>query len=232
MREQIEVELQSTMGNDRQIAEAAWTSSTTYQGKAKKTEEDVSRIVNMLADLKHSTPFESVVFRFWIRMPIQTDRQHMTHRLQSPSGMSGRYRTMPDDFLQLDPEITDIIKKATTSVKGLFYEHQYKKYCEETNKLYRELLGKLKQAEKQDKITNSEYKRVREVYRGILPQNNMTERVSIMNLRSFCNYQKLRNSEHAQPEIKYVAEKMLEAVKASDVCPIALEALERNNWVI
>ena len=34
---QIKVELQETMGLDRSICEAAWTSSTLYQGKKKKT---------------------------------------------------------------------------------------------------------------------------------------------------------------------------------------------------
>jgi thymidylate synthase ThyX len=60
----------------------------------------------------------------------------------------------------------------------------------------------------------------------------MTERVTIFNLRSFANYQKLRNSPHAQPEIRQVAQLMLEAVKEANICPIAIEALERNGWNI
>ena len=58
----------------------------------------------------------------------------------------------------------------------------------------------------------------------------MTERVTIMNLRSFTNYQKLRNSEHAQPEIQEVAKLMLEQVKLHKVSPIAIEFLEKNGW--
>jgi thymidylate synthase ThyX len=60
----------------------------------------------------------------------------------------------------------------------------------------------------------------------------MTERVSIFNLRSFANYQKLRNSPHAQPEIRIVAELMLEELEEKNVCPVALQALKRNNWNI
>lgn len=230
--EQIEVELQDVFGNDKVIANAAWTSSTTKQGKDNKTDEDVARVVNMLADLKHSVPFESVVFRFWIRLPITADRQLMTHRLQSSSGMSGRYRTMPNDFLELSDADCIILQKGLGTIQGLFYEQEYKKICSTANERYRDLLKDLKEAEKKNLISNEEYKRVREVYRGVLPQNNMTERVTTINLRSFSNFIKLRNSPHAQPEIRKVAELMLDAIKSSGICPVALEALERNNWNI
>ncbi len=229
---EIKVELQDTMSGDLGVAQSAWTSSLTYAGKELKTEADVKRIINMLADHKHSTPFESVVFRFWIRMPIQTDRQHMTHRIASHNGMSGRYRTMPDDYLEIADDVFNVMEKSLGSVQALFYEQEYKKLCETSNQRYRELLVDLKASEKKGDITNEEYKRVREVYRGVLPQNNMTERVTTMNLRSFANYIKLRNSPHAQPEIRKVAELMLQAVKDSGVCPVALEALERNDWII
>ena len=233
---QIKVELQESMGSDRSIADSAWTSSLDYQKKQTRTDEDVKRVVNMLADHRHSTPFESVVMKFWIKMPIQTDRQHMTHRIGSHNGMSGRYRTMPDEYLQIPDEIKLICNKLPFNQNGTSYQRNildnYTQLCEETNKFYKEALEYLKENEKQSIITNYEYKRCREFLRGVLPQNNMTERVTIFNLRSFANYQKLRNSEHAQPEIQLVAKLMLEAVKNANICPIALEALERNSWNI
>lgn len=224
---QIKVELQSVFGNDRQVADAAWTSSIDYQKKKERTEEDVKRIVNMLADLKHSVPFESIIFRFWIKLPIVADRQLMTHRLQSASGMSGRYRTMPNEFLEIPNDIQILIKKTDEE-----QFHNYEELCVQANEWYHNILKFYKQCEVDNKITNKEYKRLREFFRGVLPQNNMTERVTIMNLRAFCNFIKLRLSEHAQPEIRQIAEMMLQSVKESNVCPIALEALERNNWVI
>jgi flavin-dependent thymidylate synthase len=233
---QICVELQESMGNDKSIAEAAWTSSLDYQKKKSRTEEDVKRVINLLADQKHSVPFESVVFRFWLKIPIQTDRQHMTHRIASHSGMSGRYRTMPSEWLDVPQDVLDIIYKLRPipDISYAIYDfvEQYNLMCKATNSLYNNWLKELKEKEKLGFITNREYKRAREFFRGVLPQNNMTERVTIMNLRSFANYQKLRNSEHAQPEIREVAEQMLEAVKKANVCPLALEALERNGWNI
>jgi thymidylate synthase (FAD) len=224
---QIKVELQETMGSDRSIAEAAWTSSLDYQKKQSRSDSDVERVVKMLADNKHSTPFESVIFKFWIKLPIAIDRQHMTHRIGSHNGMSGRYRTMPNEWLCVPDDIDDIIKKVDPDL-GL----QYNLLCDQTNIWYFKALETLKENEKKEIISNKEYKRLREFFRGVLPQHNMTERVTIFNLRSFANYQKLRNSPHAQPEIRQIAQLMLEEVKKSNIAPIAIEWLEKNNWDI
>lgn len=226
---QIKVELQETLGNDRQIAEAAWTSSTDYQKKKQRTDEDVKRIINMLADLKHSVPFESVVLRFWMKILISTDRQLMTHRIASHSGMSGRYRTMPNEYLEISKDI-EIILDLIPSNRDYF--QLYYEICESSNNYYNLLLNDAKEAKKHGRISNDEYKRIREFYRGILPQHNMTERVSIFNLRSFANFVKLRTKEDAQPEIRYLANEMLKQVKEKNIAPLAIEALERNKWII
>jgi thymidylate synthase (FAD) len=247
---QIKVELQAHMGNDRSVSEAAWTSSLDYQKKQTRTDEDVSRVVKMLADLKHSTPFESVVMRFWIKMPIATDRQFMTHRLQSSSGMSGRYRTMPTEYLEMPQDVfdsaikiptldrVDIKNKLGNSI-GVIHNpgyndlfDMYTQTCEAANLNYKYMVELAKDAERFGKITNEEFKRLREFARGMLPQHNMTERVTTLNLRSFANFIKLRNSEHAQAEIKQVAELMLAEVKKANVAPIAIEWLEKNGWSI
>jgi flavin-dependent thymidylate synthase len=230
---QIQVELQETMGSDRSIAESAWTSSLDYQKKQTRTDADVARVVKMLADNKHSTPFESVIFKFWIKMPIAIDRQHMTHRIGSHNGMSGRYRTMPNEYLE--------IPKDTAAILCQFYDGydyfkeirmDYERLCSDANEWYQSFVETCKDAKENEIIDNNQYKRLREFFRGVLPQHNMTERVTIFNLRSFANYQKLRNSEHAQPEIQQVAKLMLDAVKAKNICPIALAQLEQNGWNI
>lgn len=217
------------MGNDRSIAEAAWTSSLDYQKKNTRTDADVERVVKMLAEKGHSVPFESIILRFWIKMPIQTDRQHQTHRIQSSSGMSGRYRTMPNEWFAVPDDVASITEKVpmTPDVNG-----DYDRLCKAANEWYNDTLIIYKLAEKSGTITNDEYKRVREFFRGVLPQNNMTERVCVMNLRSFANYYRLRSKMDAQKEIQVVAELMLEAVKAANVCPVALQALEACGWVI
>lgn len=226
---QIKVELQDVFGSDRAIAEAAWTSSLDYQKKQTRSEEDVKRVVTMLADQKHATPFESVIFRFWIKLPIAIDRQHMTHRIASHNGMSGRYRTMPTEFLEIPDDVIEILKSAGLGNNAFV---TYNRICVDANEMYNNYCLKLKKKLTDEKINNNQYKRAREFLRGMLPQHNMTERTTIMNLRSFCNYQKLRNSDYAQLEIKQVAQLMLDVVEKSNACPIAIEALKRNNWNI
>lgn len=237
MSDQIKVELQDAMGDDRSIAEAAWTSSMALERKADRTDADIARVVQMLIKDKHASPIESVVFRFWIKMPIAIDRQHMTHRLASHNGMSGRYRTMPNEFLQMPDDVRTISEKAIKGLIGpseevnkLIYEYQH--HCTTANIYYNKITNLFKEAKTINLINNDEYKRLREFYRGVLPQHNMTERVTVINLRSFANYQKLRNSGYAQPEIKDVAEKMLKAVEEANICPIALTALKECSWNI
>lgn len=228
MSEQIKVELQSFMGSDRQIAEAAWTSSFDLGKKELRSEEDIKRVINLLADEKHSVPFESVVFRFWLRLPIAIDRQHMTHRIASHSGMSGRYRTMPSDFLGMSEDVNNIFDKI--NYKTVNYE--YNNMCKSSNEWYQEAVEQLKRGKQIGLISNDELKRAREFIRGVLPQHNMTERVTVINLRAWANYYKLRHKPNAQKEIQYIAKAMLKEIKDKNVAPIALECLERNNWII
>lgn len=225
---QIQVELQESMGSDRSIAEAAWTSSATLQSKELRTDEDVKRVVTMLIKDKHASPIESVVFRFWIKMPIAIDRQHMTHRIASHNGMSGRYRTMPNEFYKIPKDIEDLLSEE----RFISYLIEYESICQDANDIYQATMQIFKENKDSGKFTNEQYKRLREFFRGMLPQHNMTERVTVMNLRSFANYQKLRNSSYAQPEIKEVAELMLKAVEEANVCPIALSVLKECNWNI
>lgn len=227
---QILVELQETMGSDLSIANAAWTS--TYD-KSKREEKylDTDKIEYLVKRLildKHGTPVESVVFRFWIRMPIFVDRQHMTHRVASHNGLSGRYRTMPEDFYEIPNDVNEILNKCGSQ----YIAKDYSDICLNANSSYRNAINELKKCEKNGIITNEEFKRAREILRGQLPVAGMTERTTIMNLRSFANYQKQRNSTYAQPEIKMVAQLMLEEVEKSNVCPVAIKTLKEINWVI
>lgn len=230
MSSQIIVELQQTMGSDVDIANAAWTSTYDKDRREDKYDdhEKVASIVRRLILDGHGTPVESVILRFWIRMPIFTDRQHVTHRIASHNGLSGRYRTMPDDYYKLPRDVKDIINKTP----GFGIEERYNTACRLANETYKYGIDILKGAEKDGNITNPEFKRCREVLRGQLPQAGMVERTTIMNLRSFANYQKQRNSDHAQPEIRQVAKLMLQAVENANIAPVAIATLKEKGWII
>lgn len=222
--EQIQVQLVETMGSDKLVAHAAWTSSYDQSKKAAKKDSDIQRVVLQMAENGHGVPFEYVVFVFWIRMPIFADRQHVTHRLASNSGLSGRYRTVPTDFYSIPDDVADLI--------GSWSSDDYEENCRVANASYREALESLKQKEKDGKVSNGNYKRAREILRGQCPQANMTERMTLINLRSFANFQRHRNSGHAQDEIRLVAKKMLKLVEQAEVAPIAVQALKKNRWLL
>jgi thymidylate synthase (FAD) len=229
------VELQEWMGSDVSIANAAWTSTYDKQKREDKYDdkEKVEKLVERLIIDGHGTPVESVIFRFWIRMPIFTDRQHMTHRIASHNGLSGRYRTMPLDWYSLPDDVVEILNKSSDANDwGKYFKNVFDDICELATETYKRELDSLKEAEKNGKITNVEFKRAREILRGMLPTAGMVERTTIMNLRSFANYQRLRNSDHAQPEIRLVAQKMLEEVKKANVAPVAIRTLENVGWRI
>lgn len=228
MGAEIKVELQETMGSDKSIANAAWTSSFDKEKRDNRSDSDVARIVRMLGDLGHSTPFESVVFRFWLRIPIFIDRQIMTHRLQSASGLSGRYRTLPEDCFGIPEDVLKIIQKSEYTE----IEDDYNDSINASISSYNKAIKSLKEAEKNNRISNQEFKRAREILRGQVPVANMTERTTVMNLRAFANFYKLRSKSNAQPEIQEVANKMLQAIKDSNICPEAIKTLERNDWKI
>lgn len=239
---EIKVELQDWMGSDVAIANAAWTSTYDKDRREGKYDDPVvvKDLIQKMAKEGHSVPFESVVFRFWIRAPIFVDRQHMTHRIASHNGLSGRYRTLPEDWYELPPDIIEIFKTMGLQDNlcgvGLNFVgqmvHQYNSIMDRANIFYRDVLAACKRAEKAHVISNGQYKRVREVARGVIGTSSMTERTTVMNLPSFANYQRLRNSDHAQPEIRGVAQMMLDLVWAKKICPAALDALVSVGWRI
>ena len=189
---QIKVELQETMGSDLSIANAAWT-STYDKDKREIKYSDKDKITDLVRKLildGHGTPVESIIFRFWIKMPIFVDRQHMTHRIASHNGLSGRYRTMPDEFYNLPEDVNIILNKCGAQYIAKYYND----ICTLAYQQYNSAIANLKLAEKNNIITNTDFKRAREILRGQLPVCGMTERTTIMNLRSFANYQKQRNS--------------------------------------
>ena len=221
---QIQVELQEWMGSDRAIAESAWTSSTLQSAKSVKTDADVARIVNMLATERHRVPFESVVLRFWSSIPIFTDRQIMTHRWASHNGMSGRYRTMPLDYYYLPLPLNSILERSGVDLD------LYDRVCREANNAYSSCISKLKESKGSSLISEAEFKRARELVRGMLPQSNMTERTTTINLRSFANMVCQRTAEYAQPEIRHQVSLMKDTLIQKEVCPIACRALEAIGW--
>lgn len=236
---QIQVELLQHMGSDQMVGYAARTSSLSKTSREKKMDDVESLIKDRLIDWDdeeaHQTPFESVVMTFWYRMPVMIDRQHMTHRFASHNGMSGRYRTMPREYYALPDDVKDILKSVATTDISFFLNEamdDYNRICTEANDFYEHCINAFKHLESTGKINNEQYKRLREVYRGVLPQSNMVERVSTFNLISFANYQRLRHTAKAQAEIMFIADEMLRLVKEANIAPVSIKCFEDLKWKV
>lgn len=232
---QILVELQEYMGSDEAIANAAW--SSTYDKDRREEKYDDPEKVRFVIEQRlfgqddvHNVPVESVVMRFWMRHPIFSDRQHMTHRLQSANGLSGRYRTMPLDWFRVPEDVQKIFDKAAPHwAEGP--EVLYEASCRMATHNYQVTILALKEAEKAGSITNEEFRRAREIARGQLPTAGMVERTFIMNLGSFANYMRKRGpGSHAQLEIQQAACMMLEQVEAAGIAPITIACLKARGW--
>jgi thymidylate synthase (FAD) len=227
--DQIKVELQERMGTDRTIAEAAWTSTTDEIRKAAKQYKDVKRVVEFLIEHGHTSPLEQVVFRFHYRIPIFTSRQFLRYRMMSPNEMSGRYRTMPNDYYTVPQDISDIVGKFADPLE---YVAEYDAMMTAEYAFYDFWLKRAKEAEKVGVISNDEYKRFREVQRGPLGTAFFTEIVCTMNLHCLQHILTQRLAKEAQKEIQTMAYKMLKEVIIENNVPIALKAMaEKKGWL-
>ena len=249
--EQIKVELVSSWGDDRAIAEQAWASSTDKTKLIEKSDDDVRRIITtQIVPLHHDTPKEKVWLDFFITAPIFCERQFDKYRMtvqyqdfqvdfsQAPFGrdgitqneLSGRYRTIPERFYIYPEDVKNIV--------NLPYERGYKEnssfyedFMEEQHEFYTNTLSALKQREKNGEITNKQYKRAREVVRGVLGTGFLTDFRIIMNLNAFEHIINQRLAIDTQPESRVIAAKMLDEVRQHQVATITVNQMfTENKW--
>jgi len=247
--DQIKVELLSHWGGDRDAANAAWASSADLSKLTTRTDDDVRRVVTQLVNLHHDTPKERVWVEFFITCPIYVERQFDKYRmsvqyqdfqvdfLQAPFGrngitqneLSGRYRTIPDRHYVMPADVQAILQK---SIENPEIEiNEYEDLLETQYFSYEATLCALRDAEKEGKITNKEYKRVREVYRGVLGTAYMTDMRIVMNLNAFEHIINQRLAPDAQLESRAVALGMIRALQSSNCAAHMLNnMIIVNNW--
>lgn len=193
------VELIGFYGGDVEHALSAWTS--TSRDLTPEKIERIPKLLNMLASNGHETPFEKSSLHFLITSDIATHIQVLKHRIGvSVNAESARYKELKDDkyYIPFDWDQEE---------SQLLINH-----CEKSLKDYHDCLKRLK-----DKGYST--KRAKETARFYLPYANQITSDIMFNFRSFINFQKLRNSEHAQVEIKNLSEDMLNLVKNIDGNP-------------
>jgi thymidylate synthase (FAD) len=187
-------------GSDETHALSAWTSTS-----RELTDEKRARIPTFLAKLAaegHGAPFEKSCLHFLVQTDIATHIQLLKHRIGvSINAESARYRELGDDYYTPDDlpgEIKLIIgREAERSVR-----------------LYHELI----RAMMAEGVPRS---RAKESARYVLPYAKQIRADISFNWRSFHHFLTLRNSGHAQVEIRDLAKEMLALVARIEGSPFA-----------
>ena len=186
------VELLGHYGSDVVHAQSAWTSTSRDLTEDKLARVD--KLLNMLASEGHHTPFEKSGLHFLVNVDQATHIHLLKHRIGvSINGESARYKELKEDKMMWP-----------TDWNGE-WKNKLVEYAEEGNRLYHEsleyftpILGR---------------KRAKESARFFKTFNSQISMDIMFNWRSFYHFQQLRNSEHAQKEVRNLAEEMLNQVK-------------------
>ena len=210
------VELLGYYGSDEIIACSAWTSTSRELTDDKR--ERIPKLIKMLWENGHETPFEKGVVHFLVNCDIASHIHLLKHRISSLNAESARYKELKEDKYYLPEDWNEIkrsdfvpIKSAEQYVKIQSWADTLKEYTEKGNALYHQCL--------KDLTPVLGRKRAKESARFFKTYNSQIQADVMLNMRSFANFQKLRNSEHAQLEIRDIAVKMLELVKGIEGNP-------------
>ena len=186
------VELLGHYGSDTVHAQSAWTSTSRDLTEDKLARVD--KLLKMLASEGHHTPFEKSGLHFLVNVDQATHIHLLKHRIGvSINGESARYKELKEDKMMWPSDWSGT------------WKDKLRTYTEEGNKLYHEsleyftpILGR---------------KRAKESARFFKTFNSQISMDIMFNWRSFYHFQQLRNSEHAQKEVRQLAEEMLNQVK-------------------
>jgi thymidylate synthase (FAD) len=198
------VELIGYYGSDETHALSAWTSTSRDLTEEKK--ERIPKLLKMLAENSHSTPFEKSSLHFLVTTEIATHVQLLKHRIGvSINASSARYAELKEDkyYVPIDWPLGE---------RELYIEH-----LESSLQKYHSALDRLIQG-------GMSRKRAKESARFYIPYGNQITADVMFNFRSFFHFVQLRYSEHAQVEIRNLAKQMLDMVVLTKAFPATLEA--------
>lgn len=186
------VELIGWYGGDTINACSAWTSTSRELTEEKKNR--IPNLLKMLAENGHETPFEKSSVHFLVNTDIASHIHLLKHRVSSLNAESARYKELKEDKFYIPNDWPNE------------WKNKLQAYTEAGNDLYHKCLTELEAA-------GLDRKRSKESARFFKTYNSQIQADVMFNFRSFVNFQRLRNSEHAQVEIRDIASEMLTAVK-------------------
>jgi thymidylate synthase (FAD) len=208
------VQLLGYYGSDEVIACSAWTSTSRDLTDEKKAR--IPRLIEHLWMEGHETPFEKGMVHFLVDTEIASHIHLLKHRMSSFNGESARYKELkedktylPEDWKEIqlvdDLYINDGIHQIKWNKNKDTWYDVLKQYTDIGNALYHDCL--------KDLTPILGRKRAKESARFFKTYNSQIQGDVSFNMRSFANFIKLRDSEHAQLEIREIAQQMWKLVE-------------------
>lgn len=190
------VELLGWYGGDEVHALSAWTSTSRDLPDEKR--ERIPKMLHDLANQGHHTPFEKSSLHFLVTCDQASHIHLLKHRIGvSINAESARYKELKEDKFYLP-------KDWKVEGKWGWYE-ELENFTAMANKMYHKCLA--------DLTPILGRKRAKESARFFKTFNSQISMDILFNFRSFAHFQKLRNSEHAQVEIREIAQTMADLVR-------------------
>ena len=199
------VELLGHYGSDEVIACSAWTSTSRNLTDEKRGR--IQRLIEMLWINGHETPFEKGTVHFLVDTDIASHIHLLKHRISSLNAESARYKELKEDKHYIPEDWTEK------------WQDALRDYTDTGNQLYHQCLEEL------EPVLGR--KRAKESARFFKTYNSQIQADVMFNMRSFANFIQLRNSEHAQKEIREIAQQMWDLVATIEGEPFkfTLEAI-------
>jgi len=212
------VELLGYYGSDEIIACSAWTSTSRNLTDEKK--ERIPSLIEMLWVNGHETPFEKGVVHFLVDTDIASHIHLLKHRISSLNAESARYKELkedkyflPEDWNNIDVSLDwDNAKDEHGFHLGVPFKCAEIKDWNDMLGWYTRLGNFLYHSAVKDLEPVLGRKRAKESARFFKTYNSQIQADVMFNMRSFGNFIKLRNSQHAQKEIREIAQKMWDLV--------------------
>lgn len=166
-----------------------------------------------------NTPFEKGTVHFLVNCDIASHIHILKHRISSVNAESSRYKELKEDKYYIP---TDWIDRGDTEGSPAYWAVELEKFIKQGDYLYHTCLREL------TPILGR--KRAKESARYFKTYSSQIQSDVMFNMRSFANFLRLRNSEHAQVEIREIAAEMLRLVKGIEGNPFkyTLEAIEKK----
>lgn len=197
------VDLLGVYGSDETHACSAWTS--TSRDLTPEKEARIPALLKFLAENHHFTPFEKSTIHFLVNVDTASHIHLLKHRIGvSINAESARYKELKEDKAHIPSD--------WPQMHQTILQHHVEECFERYHLMVADLTPLLGR------------KRAKESARYFLPFANQTQMDVSFNFRSFMHFQNLRNSEHAQVEIREVAEEMLQLVRLEGSFPYSLAA--------